>query len=207
MANYILNRVPTKAVLKTPYELWTGRKSSLNHLHAWGCAAEARMYNPMEKKLDSRTFTCYLVGFPERSKRFRFYTPSLPHKIIETGLAKFIEDNDEIQESDTVRGSSWFEEIGDVLLEKRIEILFNNEALDDVHVHGNLETTDQPQSMIEFQLDDFVQPTYENVKTETAESSSQTGNQPIESQATVEKRLLPPRTKRSAIPDDCLVYL
>jgi transposase InsO family protein len=28
-AAYILNRVPTKAANKTPYELWTGRKHSL----------------------------------------------------------------------------------------------------------------------------------------------------------------------------------
>ena len=27
---YILNRVATKAVAKTPYELWVGRKPSLN---------------------------------------------------------------------------------------------------------------------------------------------------------------------------------
>lgn len=31
-ATYVLNRVPSKAVLKTPYELWTGRKPSLRHL-------------------------------------------------------------------------------------------------------------------------------------------------------------------------------
>ena len=30
-AIYILNRVPSKSVLKTPYELWTGREPSLNH--------------------------------------------------------------------------------------------------------------------------------------------------------------------------------
>ena len=30
---YILNRVPTKATAKTPYELWTGKKPSLKHLH------------------------------------------------------------------------------------------------------------------------------------------------------------------------------
>ena len=28
---YILNRVPTKAATKTPYELWTGRKPSFKH--------------------------------------------------------------------------------------------------------------------------------------------------------------------------------
>ena len=30
---YILNRVPSKAVQKTPFELWTGRKPSLRHIH------------------------------------------------------------------------------------------------------------------------------------------------------------------------------
>jgi hypothetical protein len=28
---YTLNRVPTKATNKTPYELWTGRKPTLQH--------------------------------------------------------------------------------------------------------------------------------------------------------------------------------
>ena len=30
---YILNRVPTKATDKTPYEIWTGKKPSFKHLH------------------------------------------------------------------------------------------------------------------------------------------------------------------------------
>ena len=30
---YLLNRVPSKAVQKTSFELWTGRKPSLRHLH------------------------------------------------------------------------------------------------------------------------------------------------------------------------------
>ena len=30
-ATYILNRVPSKAVTKTPYELWTRKKPSLRH--------------------------------------------------------------------------------------------------------------------------------------------------------------------------------
>jgi len=41
-AVYILNRVPSKAVNKTPYELWTNKRPSLKHLHIWGCPAEAR---------------------------------------------------------------------------------------------------------------------------------------------------------------------
>ena len=43
---YLLNRVPSKAVPKTPYELWTGRKPSLRHLRVWGCPVEVKVYNP-----------------------------------------------------------------------------------------------------------------------------------------------------------------
>ena len=60
---YILNRVPTKATTKTPYEFWTSKKPSLKHLHIWGCLAEARPYRPHEKKLDSRTVSCYFIGY------------------------------------------------------------------------------------------------------------------------------------------------
>ena len=42
-ANYILNRVPSKSVLKTPFELWTSRKPSLNHFRVCGCPAEVRL--------------------------------------------------------------------------------------------------------------------------------------------------------------------
>ena len=40
---HILNCVPSKAVPKTPYELWVGRKSALNYLHVWGCPGEAKI--------------------------------------------------------------------------------------------------------------------------------------------------------------------
>ncbi|KAJ9564656.1 hypothetical protein OSB04_000622 [Centaurea solstitialis] len=90
-AVYILNRVPSKAVAKTPYELWTGKKPSLNHLHVWGCPAEARAYNPHERKLDSRTISCYFVGYPERSRGFKFYNPTTK-SFFESGNARFLED-------------------------------------------------------------------------------------------------------------------
>ena len=41
-AIYILNRVPSKSVLKTPYELWTGREPSLNHFCVWGCCCRSK---------------------------------------------------------------------------------------------------------------------------------------------------------------------
>ena len=45
-AIYIFNRVPSKSVPKTPYELWIGREPSLNHFRVWGCLAEAKVFNP-----------------------------------------------------------------------------------------------------------------------------------------------------------------
>ena len=90
-AVYILNRVPSKAVAKTPYELWTGKKPSIKHLHLWGCPAEARPYRPHENKLDSRTVSCYFVGYPERSRGFQFDDPSTK-SFFETGNARFLED-------------------------------------------------------------------------------------------------------------------
>ena len=39
IAAYLLNRVPSKSVSKTPYEIWTGRKPSLHHIKIWGTPA------------------------------------------------------------------------------------------------------------------------------------------------------------------------
>ena len=63
-ATYILNRVPSKSVPKTPFELWIDRKPSLNHFKVWGCPAEMKIYDPSLKKTDSRTTRCYFIGYP-----------------------------------------------------------------------------------------------------------------------------------------------
>ena len=34
---HLLNRVPSKAISKTPFELWTNKTPSIRHLHVWGC--------------------------------------------------------------------------------------------------------------------------------------------------------------------------
>ena len=72
---YLLNRVPSKTITKTPYELWTEKSLNIRHLYVWGCPAKARPYMPHEKKLDSRTVRCFFVGYSERSKGFSFYCP------------------------------------------------------------------------------------------------------------------------------------
>lgn len=90
-AVYILNRVPTKAVSKTPFELFKGWKPSLHHVRVWGCPSEVRVYNPQERKLDPRTISGFFIGYPEGSKGYRFYCPSHTTRIVESRNAKFIE--------------------------------------------------------------------------------------------------------------------
>jgi hypothetical protein len=101
-AIYILNRVPSKSVAKTPYELWTGRVPSLNHLKIWGSPAEAKIFNPTIGKLDPKTVSCHFIGYPERSKGFRFYCPKNFTKFVETRHANFFEE-EMIRGSVTVR--------------------------------------------------------------------------------------------------------
>ncbi|KAI5319090.1 hypothetical protein L3X38_038798 [Prunus dulcis] len=93
-ANYLVNRVPTKATNKIPYEIWSKRKPSLAHLKTWGCKAEAKLYNPMQKKLDSKTVSCFFIRYPDRTKGYRFYCPKHNTRFVETQRAIFIEEEE-----------------------------------------------------------------------------------------------------------------
>ena len=97
-----MNRVPIKAVPKTPFELWTGREPSLRHIHIWGCPTEARIYNPHEKNIDSRTISGDFIGYLDKSKGYRFYCPNHNVRIVEIGNAIFLE-NGEISGSNEPR--------------------------------------------------------------------------------------------------------
>jgi hypothetical protein len=99
---HILNRVPSKSVPKTPYKMWTGRVPSLRHLRVWGSPAEAKVFNPTIEKLDPKTISCHFIGYPERSKGFRFYCPDRFTKFVETRHAVFLEE-EMMRESVTVR--------------------------------------------------------------------------------------------------------
>src|SRR5262249_45247798 len=78
-------------VPKTSFELWTSKKSSLNHFRVWGYPAEVKIYNPFEKKIDPRTTRYYFIGYPNHSKGYRFYCPNRGTRIVESLAAKFLE--------------------------------------------------------------------------------------------------------------------
>lgn len=88
-----MNRVSSKTVPKTPFKLWWQMKLVLRHLHIWGCPTEAIIYNPHERKLDTRTISCHFISYPERSKGYKFYFSNRTTKIMEISWAKFLEDD------------------------------------------------------------------------------------------------------------------
>ncbi|KAK0601219.1 hypothetical protein LWI29_022258 [Acer saccharum] len=87
-AIYILNDVPSKSVPKTPHELWTGRKPSLQHLRIFGCPAH--VLKGKTEKMESRSETCIFVGYPKETKGYYFYSPS-DLKVFVSTNAKFLE--------------------------------------------------------------------------------------------------------------------
>ena len=72
-ATYILNRVPSKNVLTTPYELWNGRKPLLDHLRPWESAGY--VHNPTHRygKLGPKATKMVFIRYPEHSKGYVMY--------------------------------------------------------------------------------------------------------------------------------------
>jgi hypothetical protein len=60
---------------KTPYELWTGSKSSVSHLKVFGCIAHVKVTKPNLKKMDDRSRAMIFVGYEPRSVVYMCYDP------------------------------------------------------------------------------------------------------------------------------------
>ena len=77
-AMHIRNRTPNASIkFKTPYELWYGRKPSLNHLRIFGCTAWVHV--PKEsgrQKLDDKSKRMCLVGYISEKGIYKVYDPT-----------------------------------------------------------------------------------------------------------------------------------
>ncbi|KAL6324389.1 hypothetical protein AAG906_012993 [Vitis piasezkii] len=185
----ILNRVPTKAVPKTPFEL----------LKCW---KPMRIYNPQEKKLDPRTISGYFIGYAEKSKGYRFYYPSHNIRIVESRNAKFLE-------YDLVSGSDQFRNIVSDIDHTKSQPSTSSDRLFIVH------NTPQVQSGVERTIAE-VQPVVEvpqvvdNIPVDQVDRGFDTEQQ-VEPHTSLEDIGATLRrstqTKRSAIPNDYVVYL
>jgi len=73
-AAFTLNRVPSKSVEKTPYEIWTGKTPSLSFLKIWGC--EVYVKRLQSDKLTPKSDKCIFVGYPKETIGYYFYNRS-----------------------------------------------------------------------------------------------------------------------------------
>ena len=70
-ACYILNKMSSKSVDKTPHEIWTGCKPVLSHLRVWGCPTYVKYLKT--DKLGPRFDRYLFIGYPKKTKGYYFY--------------------------------------------------------------------------------------------------------------------------------------
>ena len=73
-AAFTLNRVPSKAVEKTPHKMWKRRRPSMSFLRIWGC--DAYVKRMLSTKLEPRSDRCVFVGYLKETKGYFFYNLS-----------------------------------------------------------------------------------------------------------------------------------
>ncbi|GJU38197.1 zinc finger, CCHC-type containing protein [Tanacetum coccineum] len=71
-ACYILNIVPSKRGIKTPYELWNQRTPKLDYLRIWGCRAIVQLPESKKRKLGDKGIEYIFLGYAQNSKAYRF---------------------------------------------------------------------------------------------------------------------------------------
>ena len=70
---FLLNKVPTKSVDNTPYEIWHGKKPKLSYTRIWGCTAYVKHASP--DKFGARSDKCKFVGYLKKTIGYYFYNP------------------------------------------------------------------------------------------------------------------------------------
>ncbi|KAK8631738.1 hypothetical protein V6N13_028518 [Hibiscus sabdariffa] len=85
---FTLNRVPSKSVQKTPYEIWTGKRPSMSFMKIWGCQAYVK--HQMSTKLEPKPHKCIFVGYPKETKGYYFYNPK-ENKVFVARTGVFLE--------------------------------------------------------------------------------------------------------------------
>lgn len=87
---YTWNRMCSKTLTKTPFELYGGTKPSVRHLKPFGTVAYAGVPSQKRSKLDAKARRGILVGYAFRTKGYRIWFPD-SDKIEETINVSFNE--------------------------------------------------------------------------------------------------------------------
>eukprot|EP00253_Pinus_taeda_P026770 PITA_26770 len=119
-AVYILNRCPTKVVMKrVPEEAWSGRMQGVTHIKVFGCVAYAHIPDQLRKKFDNKWEKCIFFGYSEESKAYRLYNPSTKKFFVSRDV-QFIEEeawDGSIEKTVNVKSSLSHDEDDDEMVE------------------------------------------------------------------------------------------
>lgn len=92
MANYIKNRCVTKILgIKTPYELWFGKRPYVGHMQKFGAKAYMLDKSPNKGKFSPRGIEGILTGYSDTAKAYRIWTIS-EKKMHVTRDVKFVQN-------------------------------------------------------------------------------------------------------------------
>jgi transposase InsO family protein len=83
-AVHVRNRCSTRAVPgATPYQVWTGRRPSIENLRVFGCVAYVHVVEQKRSdKLGDRSIRCIHVGYSAQSKAYRLYNPATDKVVV-----------------------------------------------------------------------------------------------------------------------------
>ena len=91
---YILNRVSSKSIPSTPYELWTGKKPILSNLRPWGSVGFFHDTSHKYEKLGLRGKKCIFIRYFEHSKVYVLTGEQLDGSVteVESRDVEFVEN-------------------------------------------------------------------------------------------------------------------
>ena len=100
-ACHVHNRLHSKKIKVSPYELWNERKPKLDYIKVWGCLAFYRVVDPKIIKLGPRAMKSAFVGYAENSKTYILLDLS-SNIVVESRDVEFIEDKFSKDSMDTL---------------------------------------------------------------------------------------------------------
>ncbi|KAG7536916.1 GAG-pre-integrase domain [Arabidopsis suecica] len=91
-ACYLINRTPTKILHdKSPFEVLTKTKPSLDHLRVFGCVCYVLVPGEQRNKLQAKSTKGMFIGYSTTQKGYKCYVPE-SRKVLVSRDVKFVED-------------------------------------------------------------------------------------------------------------------
>ncbi|KRX50952.1 Retrovirus-related Pol polyprotein from transposon TNT 1-94 [Trichinella murrelli] len=100
-AAYLQNRLPSRSISKTPFELWTGIKPNVEHIQIFGSKAYSYIPKQKRRKWDNKAREGVIVGYGGSKKGYRLLNPRT-NEIWISHSVKIIEDDSHMKHESAV---------------------------------------------------------------------------------------------------------